>query len=149
MKLKLKKISHQGVTAKLPSKATTGAAGFDIYAAIANPVTIAPQELVSIPTGVALGFPNTQYVGLLFARSGLAVRHGITLSNGVGVIDSDYTGEIIVGLSNLSNEPYTIEPCERVAQLVIMEVPPVDIEWVEDINITERNDSGFGSTGRF
>jgi dUTP pyrophosphatase len=149
MKLKFKKINHTGVTAKKPSKATSGAAGFDMYAAIANPVTIAPQEIVSIPTGVALGFPNSRYVGLLFARSGLGVKHGICLSNGVGVIDSDYTGEIVVGLSNISKEPYTIEPGERIAQLLVMEIPPVDIEWVEDIKKTKRNDSGFGSTGRF
>jgi dUTP pyrophosphatase len=149
MKLKVKEINHPGVTAKLPSKATNGAAGFDLYAAIQSPVTIAPQRLLSIPTGIAVGFPNPQCTGFLYARSGLATRHGITLSNGVGVIDSDYTGEIIVGLCNLSNEPYTVEPGERIAQLIVMQTASIDIEWDEDIKKTARNNAGFGSTGRF
>jgi dUTP pyrophosphatase len=149
MKLKIKKINHPGVTAKLPTKATAGSAGLDLYAAIQAPVTINPKGLVSIPTGIAVGFPDSQCAGFLFARSGLATRHGITLSNSVGVIDSDYTGEIIVGLCNLSDKPYTIEPGERFAQLVIMQTAKVDIELDENLEDTARNDAGFGSTGRF
>lgn len=149
MKLKVIKIDHPGVAAKQPTRATNGSAGLDLYAAIASPVTIKPKALVSIPTGVAVGFPGPQYAGFLFARSGLATRHGITLSNGVGVIDSDYTGEIIVGLCNLSDELYTVEPGERFAQLVIMNIADVEIEWDEKIDKTARNNAGFGSTGRF
>lgn len=149
MKLKIKKIEHPGVTGKLPTKATAGSAGLDLYAAIAAPVTINPRQLVSIPTGIAAGFPNSQCVGFLFARSGLATKHGITLSNGVGVIDSDYTGEIIVGLCNLSDKPYTIEPGERFAQLVVMQTASIEIEWDERLENTARSDAGFGSTGRF
>jgi len=85
----------------------------------------------------------------LFARSGLATKHGITLSNSVGVIDSDYTGEIIVGLCNLSKTPYVLEPGERFAQLVIMQLPSLEIEWGEKTKKTARSDAGFGSTGRF
>lgn len=149
MILKVTRVEHPGVTVKLPSKATQGAAGLDLYAAVARPVTIAPKNLASIPTGIALGFPGAEFAGFLFARSGLATRHGIALSNGVGVIDSDYTGEIIVGLCNLSDEPYTIEPGERFAQLVVMNVTTVNIEWDEHPETTERSDGGFGSTGRF
>lgn len=149
MKLKVMKVDHPGVTVKRPTKATSGSAGLDLYAAIASPVTIEPKSLVSIPTGIAVGFPGPQYAGFLFARSGLATRHGIALANGVGVIDSDYTGEIIVGLCNLSDKPYTIEPGERFAQLVIMNIADVEIEWTEEIERTARDDAGFGSTGRF
>lgn len=149
MKLKIKKIAHPGVAVKLPTKATVGSAGLDLYAAIAAPVTIQPKALVSIPTGIAVGFPGPQYAGFLFARSGLATKHGIALANGVGVIDSDYTGEIIVGLCNLSEKPYTIEPGERFAQLVVMKIADVEIEWAEQIDKTARDNAGFGSTGRF
>ena len=137
------------MTTKLPYKATNGSAGLDLYAAVKDPVTIAPQGLISIPTGVAVGFPDAYCAGFVYARSGLATRHGIALSNGVGVIDSDYTGEIIVGLCNLSSEPYTIEPGERIAQLVVTQIATIDIEWDEDLEKTARNDAGFGSTGRF
>lgn len=149
MKLKIVKVSHPGVVVKLPQKATEGSAGLDLYAAIPKPVTIKPGELVSVPTGISVEFPETQYAGFLFARSGLATKHGITLSNSVGVIDSDYTGEIIVGLCNLSHELYTLEPGERFAQLVVMQVPRVEIEWSDSLKTTERSNSGFGSTGRF
>lgn len=149
MKLKVIEVSHPGVQIKKPIKGTQGSAGFDLYAAIADPVTINPGELVSIPTGISVEFPGSEYAGFLFARSGLATKHGITLSNSVGVIDSDYTGEIIVGLCNLSKDPYTLEPGERFAQMVVMQIPQVKIEWSERTKKTERSDAGFGSTGRF
>lgn len=149
MKLKVVQIDHPGVVNKQPTKATNGSAGLDLYAAISAPAEIAPKALVSIPTGISVGFPGPRFAGFLFARSGLATRHGITLSNGVGVIDSDYTGEIIVGLCNLSDEPYTIEPGERFAQLVVMQIADIDVELDGQIEKTTRNDSGFGSTGRF
>lgn len=149
MKLKAKLIDHEGAESKLPTRATEGSAGWDLYAAIPSPITIRPRELVRIPTGVAIEFPSLGYAGFIFARSGLATKHGISLSNGVGVIDSDYTGELIVGLCNQSDSPYTLVPGERFAQIVIMTVVTTEIEADEHIKKTARSDSGFGSTGRF
>lgn len=149
MTLKIKRIDHEGVKSFLPKKATKGSAGLDLHAAIAGPVTIEPGCLVSIPTGIAVGFPESGFAGFVFARSGLGVKHGIALSNGVGVIDSDYTGEITVGLCNVSKVPYTLEPGERIAQLVIIPVAAVDFTEVTELEKTSRSENGFGSTGRF
>ncbi len=148
IKLKVLPIPHEGVQISLPKRATEGSAGFDLTAAISEPVTIKPNELCKIPTGIAIGLPSADYVALVFARSGIAVKHGIALSNGVGVIDSDYRGEIQVGLCNLSNEPYTIEPGERIAQLVVMPVCLPVIEVVNSLDQTQRGAGGFGSTGK-
>jgi len=146
--LKVKIIPHEGVERHLPKRGTGGSAGLDLFAAIAEPVTITHGQLVRIPTGIAICLA-AQVAGFVYARSGLAVTHGIALSNGVGVIDSDYTGEIIVGLCNLSNEPYTILPQERIAQLVIMPIVTPQIMEVEILDDTERSAGGFGSTGKF
>lgn len=147
--LKVKRIKHEGVAVALPAKATQGSAGFDLYAAIASPVTIEPGALVSVPTGIAVGFPEPLYAGLIFSRSGLATRHGIALANGVGLIDSDYTGELTVGLCNVSKEPYTLEPGERFAQLVVIPIASIEVMEAASLGDTERSDGGFGSTGRF
>ena len=104
--------------------------------------------MTTIPTGIAIRAAGHNLVGLVYARSGLAVKHGIALSNGVGVIDSDYTGEIRVGLVNLSDTKYTINPGERIAQLVISPVLPLEPEEVEELTPTSRGAGGFGSTGR-
>ena len=103
---------------------------------------------ISVPTGIAIGLPSPETVGLVFARSGLAVKHGLCLSNGVGVIDSDYTGEIKVGMVNLSDAPYELQPGERIAQLVVMPVHLPELAEVEDLEETQRGAGGFGSTGR-
>lgn len=132
---------------KMPERATAGSAGFDLCAAIDSPLTLAPGKLASVPTGIAVKLPEGS-VGLLFGRSGLGVRHGITLSNSVGVIDSDYTGEISVGLCNVSDEPYTIMPLDRVAQLIVASLLPVTLVPAETLDKTERGEGGFGSTGR-
>jgi len=137
MTVKFQKLHEQ---AKIPQRSTEGSAGMDLCARIDEPVTV--------PTGIAMGLPGPETVGLVFARSGLAVKHGLTLSNGVGVIDSDYTGEIKVGLVNLSDKAYTIEPGERIAQLVIMPVLLPQIELAEALEETARGAGGFGSTGR-
>lgn len=134
--------------AVLPHKATEGSAGLDLHACIDTPVTIVPRALVSIPTGIAIGLPGPEYVALLFARSGLGVKHGITLSNGVGVIDSDYRGEIFVGLCNISDTAYTIAPGERIAQMTVVPVANLPIVEVESLDETGRGTGGFGSTGR-
>lgn len=149
IELKIKRIEHEGVAIHLPKRGTAGSAGMDLYAAISAPVTIAPGELVKIPTGVAIGLPGPETVGLIYARSGLAVKHGIALSNSVGVIDSDYRGELIVGLCNLSSTAYTIEPEERIAQLVIAPVTIANIVQTDDLDETGRSSGGFGSTGRY
>ena len=106
------------------------------------------MERVKVPTGFAIALPGPQWVAFIFARSGLGIKSGITLPNCVGVIDSDYRGEIIVALTNLSDTDYTIQPGDRVAQLVIMPVTQADISVVDELDETERGAGGFGSTGR-
>ena len=100
-----------------------------------------------IPTGVAIALPSADYVALVFARSGLGIKHGIALSNGVGVIDSDYRGELRVGLTNLSDTPYTVQPGDRIAQLAVMPVVQARLSPVQDLDQTDRGAGGFGSTG--
>lgn len=132
----------------LPKRATKGAAGMDLYACIENEIVLNPGERALIPTGIAISIPSGEYAAFLFARSGLGVKHGIMLSNGVGVIDSDYRGEICAGLYNTGKEPYTIKPNERIAQLVIMKVENFPFVEVEMLDGTERGIRGFGSTGK-
>ena len=120
----------------------------DLRSCIEEPLTLAPGELKIVPTGLAIELPDNSCAAFLYARSGLGVKHGICLSNGVGVIDSDYRGEICVGLCNVGNEPYTIEPGERVAQMVIAPVLTPEIEEVGELGETARGEGGFGSTGR-
>ena len=149
MTLKLKAVSPKlGKELPWPSRATEGSAGLDLAACIDRDVTIAPRQLVCIPTGVAIALPGPEYVALVFARSGLGIKHGISLSNGVGVIDSDYRGEIQVGLTNLSHTPYTVQPGDRIAQLVVTPVVTPEVEIVEELEDTDRGTGGFGSTGR-
>ena len=145
MELKIKLLSPN---AALPRYATPGSAAMDLTACIDEPVTIAPRQLVTLPTGVAIALPSAQYVALVFARSGLGVKHGVALSNGVGVIDSDYRGEIKVGLTNLSDAPYTIQPGDRVAQLAVVPVVRADVVPVAELDETARGEGGFGSTGK-
>lgn len=143
--LKIKKLREN---AKIPLRATEGSAGMDLYACIDEPVTIGGGEKAVIPTGIAIALPSPELGAFIFARSGLAIKHGIGLLNSVGVIDSDYRGEVCVGLINQLKEPYTIQPQERIAQMVIMPVsliPPVEVEELDD---TERGTGGFGSTGK-
>lgn len=132
----------------VPKRATKGAAGMDLCACIENEIVLNPGERALVPTGIAISLPSEKYAAFLFARSGLGVKHGITLSNGVGVIDSDYRGEICAGLCNIGKEPYTIKPSERIAQLVIMKVENFPLAEVSELDSTERGTSGFGSTGK-
>jgi len=134
--------------AQMPHRATEGSAGMDLHAVLDEPLCVQPGARVSVPTGIAIGLPSAESVGLVYARSGLAIKHGLALSNGVGVIDSDYTGEIRVGLVNLSDTAYMIEPGERIAQLVIAPVLLPELEEVEQLEATQRGAGGFGSTGR-
>lgn len=144
-KLKIKKLRDNAV---LPKRATAGSAGMDLYACIEEPLTVQPHECVKIPTGIAVALPSALYGAFIFARSGLSIKHGLAPANCVGVVDSDYRGEVIVGLVNQFNEPYTIEPHERVAQMVIMPVSLMDVEECDVLDETERDDGGFGSTGK-
>lgn len=143
--LKIKRLNENAI---LPERASAGAAGMDLHACIPGPVALAPRELVRIPTGLAIALPDEHTVALIFARSGLGIKHGVSLSNAVGVIDSDYRGEICVGLCNVGNAPYTIEPGERIAQMVLMPVLNLPLEETDDLGETERGTGGLGSTGR-
>lgn len=145
MELKIKKLRED---AKIPFRATPGSAGMDLSACIDEPVTIRPGDLKIIPTGIAIELPCADYVAYIFARSGLGIKHGICLSNGVGVVDSDYRGEVCVGLCNVSSEDYTITPGERVAQMVISPVSLMPSVEVEELSETARGQGGFGSTGK-
>lgn len=149
MKLKIKAVSPKlGTEIPFPSRATEGSAGMDLMACLDGPVSIAPRQLVRIPTGIAIALPGPEHVALVFARSGLSIKHGVSLANGVGVIDSDYRGEIQVGLTNLSDLSYTIRPGDRIAQLVVTPVVTPELEIVEELEDTDRGTGGFGSTGR-
>lgn len=132
----------------LPRPATAGAAGADLCANIDAAQTVPPMGRVIVPTGIAMELPSADYAAFVFARSGLGIKHGLTLSNGVGVIDSDYRGEICVGLVNLSDTAYTIQPGERIAQLCIMPVMAFTPAETEQLSHTARGTGGFGSTGR-
>ena len=134
--------------AKAPAYATPGAAAADLCAVLDAPLTLEPGQRTMIPTGLAIELPDAGCVALLYARSGLAIKHGLTLPNCVGVIDSDYRGEIRVGLINLGSEPYTIAPGERVAQLCIAPVWQAAFVQTDALNDTARGAGGFGSTGK-
>lgn len=142
--LKIKKVHENAV---IPHRATAGSAGLDLCACIDEPLTLAGGETALIPTGLAIALPSAQYGAFVFARSGLSIKHGIGLLNSVGVIDSDYRGEIKVGVINQIKEPYTIQPGERIAQLVVMPVSVMPVEEAADLDETERGAGGFGSTG--
>ena len=142
--VKIKKLSER---ARIPQYGSDFAAGADLYALTDGPVTVSPSETVMIKTGIALEIPEG-YAGLIYARSGLASKKGLAPANKVGVVDSDYRGEIAVGLCNLSDEPFTIRPGDRIAQLVVTPCPPVSFLPAEELSETERGAGGFGSSGR-
>ena len=143
--LKMKKMRPGAI---IPKRATSGSAGLDLCACTEGEVVLKAGERTVIPTGIAIAIENNETAAFIYARSGLGIKHGISLSNGVGVIDSDYRGEICVGLINTSNEDYAIQPGERIAQLVLAPVIPAEPAEVESLDETERGAGGFGSTGR-
>lgn len=148
MKLQIQALSEKiGRDIPLPYYATDGAAAVDLHACLEEAVTIAPGERALLPTGLAFAIP-AGHVGLVAVRSSMGIRHGITLSNGMGVIDSDYRGQVHVGLYNTSREPYTVHPGDRVAQLLVVPVAAPEIELVEALPETGRGTGGIGSTGR-
>jgi dUTP diphosphatase len=132
---------------ELPAYATAGAAGCDLRAAVSESLTLLPGGRTLVPTGISLAIPEG-YEGQVRMRSGLAIKHGLTLLNGPGTIDSDYRGEVRLVLANLGSEPATISRGDRVAQLVIAPVVHARLERVETLPETPRSGGGFGSTGR-
>ena len=137
-----------GTAIPLPSYSTVGSAALDLRACLEIPKTVQAGETVLIPSGIAISIRDPGLVALLVPRSGLGIRHGIVLANTVGVIDSDYQGEIGIGILNRGTLPYTIEPGERICQMLFVPVTQVALSLVEEFgNATERGAGGFGSTG--
>jgi dUTP pyrophosphatase len=133
---------------QLPRYATAGAAGLDLRACIEAPLALAPGQAELVPTGMAIHVEDPGYAALILPRSGLGHRHGIVLGNLVGLIDSDYQGELMVSCWNRGAEPYAVQPLERIAQLVIVPVTQAQLNIVEQFAPSARGAGGFGSTGR-
>ncbi len=142
--LKIKRLAHNRF---VPEYKTEGAAGMDLCAAITEPVTLKPLERALIPTGLKIELEHG-YEAQIRPRSGLSIKHGITLINCVGTIDEDYRGEVCIPVVNLSNETYTIQPDERIAQMIIARVEQAEIDVVTELTETMRGAGGFGSTGK-
>lgn len=141
--VKVKKLNENAV---LPTYGSANAAGADLYACLAEPLVLEPGQTFLVPTGLSMELPEG-YAGLIYARSGLATKKGLAPANKVGVVDSDYRGEFLVPLHNHSNEAATIEPNERIAQLIITPYIVGAFEVAESLDDTERGAGGFGSTG--
>ncbi|CAM3895677.1 dUTP diphosphatase [Cohnella lubricantis] len=131
----------------LPKRMSEWAAGFDLHAAIEEPLTLAPGERALVPTGFAMAMPR-ELEAQIRPRSGLALKHGITCLNSPGTIDADYRGEVKVLLINLGQQPFVIERGERIAQMVFQTVPQVELSEVSELSETVRGEGGFGHTGK-
>ena len=142
--LKIQRLAHNRF---VPEYKTEGAAGMDLCAAIDEPIVLKPLERTLVPTGLKIELEHG-YEAQVRPRSGLAIKHGITLINCVGTIDEDYRGEVCIPITNLSNETYTIQPDERIAQMVIAKVEQAKIEVTTELSETIRGTGGFGSTGK-
>ena len=148
MELKIKPLSPKiGKEIPAPYYATPGSAAMDLHACIDQAVVVPAGGRAVIPTGLAIALPSADYVALVYARSGLGIKHGIAPANCVGVIDSDYRGEIKVGLQNSGSEDYTVQPGDRIAQLMIAPVIQAQLTLVDELDDTQRGGGGFGSTG--
>lgn len=140
--------SRVGKTIALPSYATTGSAGLDLRVCIDEPLQIAAQETVLLPTGLAIYIADPQIAAVILPRSGLGHKHGIVLGNLVGLIDSDYQGELKISCWNRGQEHFTVNPGDRIAQLVFLPVVKAAFEVVDDFMESQRGEGGFGSSGR-
>lgn len=140
--------SRLGDTIPLPEYATTGSAGLDLRACLDDAITIKPSETVLIPTGLAIYIGDNSLAAVILPRSGLGHKHGIVLGNLVGLIDSDYQGQLFVSCWNRGNEPFTVNIGERIAQMVFVPVVQVAFEQVTDFDESHRGEGGFGHTGR-
>ncbi|MFZ9642183.1 MAG: dUTP diphosphatase [Candidatus Methylopumilus sp.] len=142
------KILDPRLNENMPSYATTGSAGLDLRACINEAITIKPGETSLIPTGMAIHLANPAYAAMILPRSGLGHKHGIVLGNLVGLIDSDYQGQLFVSCWNRGQEAFVMNPMERMAQLVIVPVIQAQFTLVDEFNASERGEGGFGSTGK-
>ena len=133
--------------ARTPAYATPGSAAADLCAVLDEPLTVQPMQRVLVPTGLAIELPGAHAVALVYARSGLSIKHGLCMANGVGVVDSDYRGELKVPMVNLGAEAYTIQPGERVAQLCIAPVYTAAFVQADALDETARGEGGFGAPG--
>ncbi|MBK8740739.1 MAG: dUTP diphosphatase [Betaproteobacteria bacterium] len=142
------RVLDERARAHLPAYATAGAAGLDLRACIDAPVTLLPGKTELLPTGLAIHIGDPGYAALILPRSGLGHKHGIVLGNLVGLIDSDYQGQLMVSCWNRGQTTFTVEPFERIAQLVVVPVAHAEFDLVDDFAASERGGAGFGSTGR-
>ena len=131
----------------LPSYSSSGSAGLDLRACLGEPIILEPSATELIPTGLAIYIEDPDYAAVLLPRSGLGHKHGIVLGNLVGLIDSDYQGELMISAWNRSRSTFTVQPGERIAQLVIVPVKRIEFQIVEEFTTTERGEKGFGSSG--
>ncbi len=145
VRVRVRRLPH-GCGLELPAYTTGGAAGADLHAAVREPMTLNPGERAAVPTGLILEIPPG-YEGQVRPRSGLAVRHGVTLVNAPGTVDSDYRGEVRVLLINLGREPFIIARGDRIAQLIVVPVMQADFTEAAELSGTDRGAGGFGSTG--
>lgn len=149
MKLQLKILDPRiGTTWPLPTYATSGSAGIDLRACLDEAVVLQPNQTILVKTGMAVYIADPRYAGLILPRSGLGHKHGIVLGNLVGLIDSDYQGELMVSVWNRSQQPFTLEPGERMAQYVLVPVQHAAFELVDEFDHSARGTGGFGHTGR-
>ena len=142
------KILDERLRSQMPQYATDGAAGLDLRACLPEPLTLHPGETALIPAGLAIHISDPSLAAVIIPRSGLGHKHGIVLGNLVGLIDSDYQGQLFVSTWNRGSAPFTLEPMERLAQLVVVPVVQVALNVVEDFDASARGAGGFGSTGR-
>lgn len=142
------KILDKRMEDQLPQYATAGSAGLDLRACIDKAIVLAPGQTELIPTGLAIHIDNPGYAAMILPRSGLGHKHGIVLGNLVGLIDSDYQGELMVSVWNRGQQSFTLEPMERLAQLVVVPVHQVQFRIVDEFNQSDRGAGGFGSTGK-
>ena len=133
---------------KLPAYASDGSAGLDLHAAISSAIDLRPQETVLISTGIAIYIKDKNYAATILPRSGLGHKKGIVLGNLIGLIDSDYQGELMISCWNRSNSSYQIQPLERIAQMIFLKIEHPKFELVDDFISTERGEKGFGSSGK-
>jgi dUTP pyrophosphatase len=142
------KIINKMIKDHLPDYGSIGSAGLDLRACINEEITIKPGETALIPTGFAMFLKNPDYAACILPRSGLGHKHGIVLGNLVGLIDSDYQGELMVSCWNRSSENFTVNPLDRIAQMIIVPVMQANLNIVKDFEATDRGSGGFGSTGK-
>jgi dUTP pyrophosphatase len=142
------KILDERIRQQLPAYATAGSAGVDLRAAIDDAITLRPGDTALIPTGLAIHLDDPTLAAIIIPRSGLGHKHGIVLGNLVGLIDSDYQGQVFVSCWNRGREPFVVNPLERIAQLVVVPVVQVELNVVADFEQSSRGAGGFGSTGK-